>query len=131
MPAWNSTIPANVRKATNLTPSEKFLFAELSACEGDIGYCRASNKYLTTACGNITDRTLQIWLKHLEEGGYISIKVFKKVRRIYIQHEKHKEEFTPLELTLMRYETRGKIINKICKRFTEKYRYWEFDCGFV
>lgn len=123
MAAWDSVIPANVRYAENLKIQEKFLFAEIAACTGELGYCRATNTYFLEIL-KIDESTLKRWLKNLKEGGYIDVKFTQNKRRIYIVRD-FKKEFTPLEKGIMKYKTPFEIVNKIKKRFTKEFPTWD------
>lgn len=123
MAGWDSVIAANVRHAEDLTIQEKFLFAEISACTGELGYCQATNAYFANVC-KVQERALRRWLKNLNDGGYIDIKFIRNKRRIYIERNL-KKEFTQLEKSAMRYKSPHEIVNKIKKRFSEEYPAWE------
>lgn len=71
-PTFYATIPASVRYDKKLKPAEKLLFAEICALTNVTGYCYANNSYFETLFDAST-RTVQGWLKHLQECGFISI----------------------------------------------------------
>ena len=71
-PTFYTILPAAVRYDKNLKPNEKLLFAEISALTNVTGYCYASNAYFKNLFDAST-RTVQGWLKHLQDCGYISI----------------------------------------------------------
>ena len=71
-PTFYTMLPAAVRYDKNLKPAEKLLFAEISALTNVTGYCYASNAYFQELFDAST-RTVQGWLKHLQDCGYISI----------------------------------------------------------
>lgn len=71
-PTFYTMLPAAVRYDKNLKPNEKLLFAEISALTNVTGYCYASNAYFQNLFDAST-RTVQGWLKHLQDCGYISI----------------------------------------------------------
>lgn len=123
MAAWDSVISANVRYAENLTIQEKFLFAEISACTGELGYCKAKNSYFARIC-KVDERSVRRWLEDLQDGGYIDVKFIQNKRRIYLVRN-FKKDFTPLEKTMMKYKTPNEIVSKIKKRLTNDYPMWE------
>lgn len=71
-PTFYATIPASVRYDKRLKPAEKLLFAEICALTNVTGYCYATNSYFETLFDAST-RTVQGWLKHLQDCGFISI----------------------------------------------------------
>lgn len=71
-PTFYATIPASVRYDKKLKPAEKLLFAEICALTNVTGYCYATNSYFETLFDAST-RTVQGWLKHLRDCGFISI----------------------------------------------------------
>ena len=71
-PTFYTMLPAAVRYDKNLKPNEKLLFAEISALTNVTGYCYASNAYFQNLFDAST-RTVQGWLKQLQDCGYISI----------------------------------------------------------
>lgn len=71
-PTFYTTIPASVRYDKKLKPAEKLLFAEICALTNVTGYCYATNSYFETLFDAST-RTVQGWLKHLQDCGFISI----------------------------------------------------------
>lgn len=122
---WDGVIPGKARWSEELTIQQKYLLMEINSSSRDLGYSRASNHYLQQRCGQINEATLWRWLKQLEEKGFITISIIKNKRRIYVVAPPAKVEFTPLELSSMKYDSPGKIVNKISKRFSEKYPCWE------
>ena len=71
-PNFYATLPAAVRYDKNLKPSEKLLYAEIVGLTNVKGYCYASNAYFERLYDAST-RTVQGWLKHLQDCGYIEI----------------------------------------------------------
>lgn len=123
MIAFDAILPANVRYAEDLNSSEKLFFAEISACTGELGYCKASNGYFSRTL-KVKERVLSVWLKDLKNGGYIDIKFIQNKRRIYIVKD-FKKEFTPLEKSVMKYKNAHEIVNKIKKRFSSEFPSWD------
>ena len=71
-PGFYAILPANVRYDTRLNGDEKILYAEITALADQTGYCYAGNQYFVRLYGS-TERTIQRWLKHLQECGYVVI----------------------------------------------------------
>lgn len=87
-PTYYAIIPANVRYDKRLSPNEKLLYGELTCLTHQDGYCFATNAYFASLYG-VTVRTVQGWLKSLEQCGYINISYTKDsrescLRKIYI-----------------------------------------------
>lgn len=87
-PTYYAIIPANVRYNKKLSPNEKLLYGELTCLTHQDGYCFATNSYFARLYG-VTVRTVQGWLKSLEQCGYINISYDRGsyescTRKIYI-----------------------------------------------
>lgn len=87
-PTYYAIIPANVRYNNKLSPNEKLLYGELTCLTHQDGYCFATNAYFASLYG-VTVRTVQGWLKALEQCGYINIRYDRDsyescTRKIYI-----------------------------------------------
>lgn len=87
-PTYYAIIPANVRYNNKLSPNEKLLYGELTCLTHQDGYCFATNSYFARLYG-VTVRTVQGWLKALEQCGYINIRYDRDsyescTRKIYI-----------------------------------------------
>lgn len=81
-------IPANVRYDKKLTSNEKLLYSEITSLLRASGKCYASDQYLA-GMFDITIRTVQRWLKNLENQNYISREIIyeegtKQVAKRYI-----------------------------------------------
>lgn len=74
MPNYYAVIPANVRYDKDLKPNEKLLYGEISALTQKEGVCWASNNYFAELY-DVYPTTISKWIKHLEEKGYINIKL--------------------------------------------------------
>lgn len=80
---WDAVIPANVRYDDRLKPAEILLFGEISALTRNTGYCWASNDYFKKYL-NVTDRTIQRYIRNLKECGHIFVvHPDNSTRRIY------------------------------------------------
>lgn len=73
-PNYFAVIPANVRYDKELKANEKLLYGEISALAQKEGYCWASNNYFADLY-NVYPTTISKWIKHLEEKGYVTIKI--------------------------------------------------------
>lgn len=69
-PNYYSIIPANVRYDKRLTPNSKLLFAEITSLCNMNGKCFATDDYFCRLYG-VSKRSIQDWLKQLEDYGYI------------------------------------------------------------
>lgn len=69
-PNYYSIIPADVRYDKRLTPNAKLLYAEITSLTNKEGVCWASDNYFMKLYG-VEKRTVQSWLKLLEDNGYI------------------------------------------------------------
>lgn len=76
-PSYFAVIPANVRYDKNLTGKAILLYGEITALCNQKGYCWASNDYFAKLYG-VNSKSIQRWIKSLEDQGYISREVFYK-----------------------------------------------------
>ena len=72
-PSYYAIIPANVRYS-DLKPSAKLLYGEITALENKKGYCYASNRYFAELYG-VTKNTISLWVKDLYDKGFINVVV--------------------------------------------------------
>ncbi|MCZ2118605.1 conserved phage C-terminal domain-containing protein [Levilactobacillus brevis] len=76
-PSYYAIIPANVRYDQNLPGKAILLYGEITALCNQKGYCWASNDYFAKLYG-VNSKSIQRWIKNLEDQGYISREVFYK-----------------------------------------------------
>ena len=69
-PAFYAILTPEIRYASDLTPNEKLLMAEISAMTDATGYCWGSNAYFSRLFG-ISERTVIRSIHRLEEKGAI------------------------------------------------------------
>jgi len=72
-PNYYAIIPAEVRYS-DLKPSAKLLFGELTALSNKYGYCFASNNYFANLYG-VTKNTISLWISDLSKAGFITVDV--------------------------------------------------------
>ena len=86
---YYSVIPASVRYDSNLKPSEKLLYGEITALSNKNGYCYAQNRYFANLY-KVSTETVSRWLSNLQKCGYIEIDIKRTekqeiiARHIYI-----------------------------------------------
>ena len=71
-PGFFAILPATVRYDRRLKPAEKIFYAEITSLADKTGYCYASNAYFCPLY-DTTERTVQRWVKHLQELGYVAV----------------------------------------------------------
>ena len=71
-PGFFAILPATVRYDRRLKPAEKIFYAEITSLAERTGYCYASNAYFCPLY-DTTERTVQRWVKHLQELGYVAV----------------------------------------------------------
>ena len=71
-PGFYAILPASVRYDNRLKAAEKIFYAEITALSDQSGYCYAGNGYFCQLY-DTTDRTVQRWVKHLQELGYVAV----------------------------------------------------------
>lgn len=71
-PGFYAILSSPVRYDRRLSASEKVFFAEITALSDQCGYCYAGNGYFSELY-DTSDRTVQRWVKHLQELGYVAV----------------------------------------------------------
>ena len=71
-PGFFAILPASVRYDRRLKPAEKIFYAEIPSLADKTGCCYASNAYFCPLY-DTTERTVQRWVKHLQELGYVAV----------------------------------------------------------
>ena len=71
-PGFYAILPASVRYDNRLKAAEKIFYAEITALADQTGYCYAGNGYFCQLY-DAAERTVQRWVKHLQELGYIAV----------------------------------------------------------
>lgn len=71
-PGFYAILPSPVRYDRRLSASEKVFYAEITALSDQCGYCYAGNGYFSELY-DTSDRTVQRWVKHLQELGYVAV----------------------------------------------------------
>lgn len=74
-PNYYAVIPANVRYS-DVSPSAKLLYGEITALANKTGTCWASNKYFAELYG-VAEFTVTRWVKELESAGFVTTKINK------------------------------------------------------
>ncbi len=69
--SYYAVIPATVRYDSNVVPSAKLLYGEITALCNEKGYCWATNDYFSKLY-SVSKRTISTWIKSLCNAGYIS-----------------------------------------------------------
>lgn len=88
-PNYYSITPANVRYDKSLPMGARFMYGEITALTKKDGYCWAGDSYFAELY-EVTNTTIQNWLKALERKGYISRKRIykegtKQIKNRYIR----------------------------------------------
>ena len=96
-PAYYSVTPATVRYCKKLEFGARLLYGELTALANQHGYCWATNTYFSELY-DVDIRTIQRWLKSLEEQKFIFVEMEKKSfnsqRKIFIGDSNFQKSFT-------------------------------------
>lgn len=88
-PNYYSITPANVRYDKSLPMGARFMYGEITALTKKDGYCWAGDSYFAELY-EVTNTTIQNWLRALERKGYISRKRIykdgtKQIKNRYIR----------------------------------------------
>lgn len=77
---YYSVIPATVRYDKRLKFAERLLYGEITALANSNGYCYAKNRYFAELY-EVTPGTVSKWISHLQELGYIQVKIIKNEKQ--------------------------------------------------
>lgn len=80
-PNYYAIIPAEVRYNSNLRPSEKLLFGEITALSNATGICTASNKYFATLY-DVVPSAITKWIADLVKYDYIKVEYIMSGKEI-------------------------------------------------
>lgn len=101
-PNYYAIIPAMVRYDKDLIPNAKLLYGEITALSNTNGYAYASNEYFAKLY-NVSKTSISLWIKDLEEKGYIeTVLIYKEntkqilQRNIYIVDDPTQENLKTL-----------------------------------
>ena len=86
-PSYYAILPSDVRYDSQLSSSEKLLYAELTALCSKYGYCWASNSYFSELY-NVNKNTVSSWVSSLAKRGYVQIDVDRSkgnLRKVYLK----------------------------------------------
>lgn len=82
-PNYYAILTAGVRYDEKLTPSEKILYAEITALTNKNGYCHASNDYFAKLY-KVNKGTVSRWISHLNKRGYIDVGIKRDERKVIV-----------------------------------------------
>lgn len=92
--SYYAIIPGDVRYNKKLSPNAKLLYGEITALCNQEGYCWATNAYFAELYG-VNKPTISLWVKSLEEEGFITIDPGKADgyrRKIYLKFKQNEPE---------------------------------------
>lgn len=100
-PGYYANIPANVRYDSELSPTAKLLYAEITALTNAQGYCWATNSYFAVLY-NLSIRHISRMISQLESKGYIKSELIYegkeiKERRLYLSNAIDESASTPID----------------------------------
>lgn len=95
-PSYYATIPPNVRYDKNLKPSEKLLYAEITALTNKEGYCWATNAYFAKLY-EVTTVSISNWISNLENRGYIQREIIKDGKGQIVERKLFLKPNTPIK----------------------------------
>ena len=80
-PSYYAIIPAEVRYS-ELKPSAKLLYGEITALANKKGYCFSTNNYFAELY-NVTKNTISLWIKDLLKHGFISVEIKYEIEKTW------------------------------------------------
>ena len=84
-PSYYAIIPAEVRYS-NINPSAKLLYGEITALCNQRGYCWATNSYFSELYG-VTKNTISTWISELKKRNFISVEVIRNEKRQVVKRK--------------------------------------------
>ena len=79
-PNYYAIIPARVRYS-DIKPSAKLLYGEITCLTNKKGYCFATNNYFANLY-QVNKNTISLWIKELKDNGFISVELIYKDKQI-------------------------------------------------
>ena len=79
-PNYYAIIPAEVRYS-NIKPSAKLLYGEITCLSNLRGYCYATNNYFALLY-KVSKNTISLWIKSLNDAGFIQVEMMYKGKQI-------------------------------------------------
>jgi hypothetical protein len=84
-PSYYAIIPAEVRYS-DINPSAKLLYGEITALCNQKGYCWASNGYFSELYG-VTKNTISTWVSVLKKHGFVSVEVIRNEHKQVVKRK--------------------------------------------
>lgn len=84
-PSYYAIIPAEVRYS-DINPSAKLLYGEITALCNQRGYCWATNSYFSELYG-VTKNTISTWISELKKRGFVSVEVIRNDKRQVVKRK--------------------------------------------
>jgi len=84
-PSYYAIIPAEVRYS-DINPSAKLLYGEITALCNQKGYCWASNGYFSELYG-VTKNTISTWVSALKKHGFVSVEVIRNEHKQVVKRK--------------------------------------------
>ena len=117
---YYAIIPARVRYDKDLIAHAKLMYGELTALSNQSGFCWASNQYFSDLY-ETSERSIQRWIKALEQKKYIKVEVKGVNRKIWImEFVETDEDGNPMERrkkTRLPRESKNKIAIRLQHKF--------------
>ena len=84
-PSYYAIIPADVRYS-EINPSAKLLYGEITALCNQKGYCWATNSYFSNLYG-VTKNTISTWVSELKKNNFVTVEVIRNDKKQVIQRK--------------------------------------------
>ena len=84
-PSYYAIIPAEVRYS-DINPSAKLLYGEITALCNQRGYCWATNSYFSELYG-VTKNTISTWISELRKRNFVSVEVIRNEKRQVVKRK--------------------------------------------
>jgi hypothetical protein len=84
-PSYYAIIPAEVRYS-EINPSAKLLYGEITALCNQKGYCWASNGYFSELYG-VTKNTISTWVSVLKKHGFVSVEIIRNEHKQVVKRK--------------------------------------------
>ena len=129
-PTYYAIIPSEVRYS-ELKPSAKLLYGEITALTNKKGYCFATNKYFAELY-NVGKNTISLWIKQLQQFKFIEVEMVYKnkqiiERKIYITNLKGGVIINNDSTTIKNSEDNNTSINTTSYNIQERKRKFEIE----
>lgn len=119
-PGYYSVVPSHIRYSLGLSSNEKIFYSEIRALSNSDGCCWAKNKYFEKLY-NVSERTIQRWIKNLADRKFIFVHHSEKNNRsLFLGTPDGSKQFIKLKLSTEGGRRKCRGGRRKCREVTPK-----------